>query len=520
MNYTHRYIARICIEAESALSIGSGEKGLNTDRLVARDANGLPYIPGTGLVGVLRHSFQNTSWVNEIFGSGGTDGKGSRLIVSSAFLVGEDGHTIMDGLRKITFNEGYYSYFDRLPERDHVRINDKGTADVENHGKFDEELVHKGTRFVFEIELIASKSEEDKEVWYKLISGINSPMFRVGAGTRKGFGKLKVITENSKIISLDLRAEKDLTTYLNKSGSLNDDISSWDSLNIKNVVAEYDEWENFSLKLRAKDFIFFSAGIGDEDADNTSKVERFFVWDSGRPILSNDQILIPASSIKGALSHRVAYHYNALVGAYIEELGDHSFESQLDVQSLINVIEDDFGIANSNYESSSSEWDTIKEKIEGLQLKDINEWSDFENNLKDEMDGVGENKPTQENNNAIKKLFGYSKNSEKVQHGLRGRVLIDDIYQSFNREKVFNHTKIDRFTNETIDGALFQEKVYYPDDQQFDFEIWVNKEAFSGDDGDKIRLAFEKTLEDLKKGRLPLGGSTAKGHGSFVEIIK
>lgn len=42
-----RYIARFTVEAASALGVGSGNTGLVNDRLVARDANGLPYIPGT-----------------------------------------------------------------------------------------------------------------------------------------------------------------------------------------------------------------------------------------------------------------------------------------------------------------------------------------------------------------------------------------------------------------------------------------------------------------------------------------
>lgn len=100
MKYNQRYIAKFTIEAETPVSVGSGEKGLLIDRLVAKDANGLPYIPGTSLTGVLRHSLYNEKFINDIFGFEGKKGMGSRLIISSAYLVGDDGKTVIEGLKK------------------------------------------------------------------------------------------------------------------------------------------------------------------------------------------------------------------------------------------------------------------------------------------------------------------------------------------------------------------------------------------------------------------------------------
>ena len=166
----YRFIAKIIIEAETPLYIGTGKKGLTMDSLVAKDANLLPYIPGTGLCGVLRHSFNaiDGTLTSDIFGfAKESEGQGSRLKVSAAHLIGEDGETVIEGLKDIDYKEGFYSYFNRLPERDHVRINHKGAGDNENHGKFEEELVHKGTRFAFELELIGN--EEDAENWYSIL---------------------------------------------------------------------------------------------------------------------------------------------------------------------------------------------------------------------------------------------------------------------------------------------------------------------------------------------------------------
>jgi len=116
-------------------------------------------------------------------------------------------------------------------------------------------------------------------------------------------------------------------------------------------------------------------------------------------------------------------------------------------------------------------------------------------------------------------LFGFSKDSGKKIIGQRGHVIISDVYLPLNpqNKKVFNHTKIDRFTNGTIDGALFQEKaVFYKDGIQL--EIWVNEIAFKSDD--KIKKAFEQALDDILTGQLQLGGNSTKGHGLFKGSLK
>jgi len=518
MSFTNRYIAKITIEAETPIAVGSGEKGVNTDRLVAKDANGLPYIPGTGLTGVLRHSFNDEDFVNEIFGSGGEDGKGSRLIVSSAFLIDKDGKTVLDGLRNIDLSEDFYSYFDRLPERDHVRITDKGVADSENHGKFDEELVHKGTRFVFELEFLADDSDEDKRNWKNLIKALSSPAYRIGAGTRKGFGRIRIISNQSKTISWDLRKEEELKAYLNKSSSLNHDTSSWNDFVVYKDDNDLEGWQDFTINLKAKDFFSFSAGFGDEEADNKPKTERYFDWSSGKPELVNkNYTLIPATSIKGALSHRVAYYYNLLKEITIGK-GVVSLTSSLNLDKVEEAIRADLKLEEQNHSSDSPEWEKIENLIQNLNIEDITEWEEFQNALNEE---VNEKKDITlsigENNEAVKSLFGYAK--DEKDEGQRGRVLIEDVYLSPDKvkEKVFNHTSIDRFTNGTIDGALFQEKVTFYQSEEITIPIWVENKAF---EDSSVKEAFIKALDDLKNGCLALGGSTTKGHGMFEEIKK
>jgi CRISPR/Cas system CSM-associated protein Csm3 (group 7 of RAMP superfamily) len=545
MKITHRYIARFTIEAATPLLVGSGEKGLTVDKLVVKDANNLPYIPATGLAGVLRHAFESAfdkQETDKFFGfSEGDKGEGSRIKLSAAHLVGEDEEgkiTVMDGLQNVDFDKGFYTYFDKLPERDHVKISDKGTA-VE-HAKFDEQVVHKGTRFVFEMELIGT--ENDAETWQNLLNLFAAPMFRLGSGTRKGLGKIKIITEKSHQKIFDLTQNADLMAYLEKSSRLDVSLNNWSVLSENTTITDAN-WTAYTLNLTAKDFFLFAAGFGDEEADSKPKTELFFDWTDGIPNLikaeqryknqkeQDTYLLIPATSIKGAIAHRVAFHYNKLKAESIEKLSAVQLSTSINAKKAIENFY--FGVSETDIENdienaSMADLAALKQKIEAIKYDDFyeksTEWSDFKKDLADEVLGLELTRPVMEGNTAVRELFGFAKNSEKDEdgkvHGLRGRVIIDDVYLPYkaenkNKDKIFNHTKIDRFTNGTIDGALFQEKVAYKN--SFYIEIWVENTAFDTDE--HIKTAFEEALKDLRTGKLTLGANASKGHGVFIENL-
>lgn len=509
MKYNYRYIAQFTIEAKSAFAVNSGRVGLLHDNVVSKDANGLPYIPGTSLAGIMRHAAVKTGIADEVFGNGGNEGFGSRIIFSPGLMVGEDGK-VVEGLKNLNFKDGFYSHFKQLPYRDHVRINDRGTA--VDRAKFDEELVFKGTRFVFEIELIGN--HEDKRSWEKILNLVNSPNFRIGSGTRKGHGNFMPVLEKSFQATYDLLQEKDLEAYLIKSSSLNQNLPNNSPIKFEEKVL--DNWERYSLRLSPSDFFIFGAGYGDEEADRISKKEKFIQWKDGKPkLLEEDFILIPATSIKGALWHRVAFHFNRESGNFIGELKNNQapgkkFPVEIFTQQLENLI--------SNQEISITSEDDIYEnliqKIEDFRFEDKEDWKKYMEYLEDE--GIKMNRTTaasSDENNGVNELFGFAKDSENNISGSRGAVLLNDLYIPFDRkkEKVFNHVKIDRFTGGALDGALFQEKAFYSPDP-IEFDIWVEASVLKNQ---QIKEAFEKSLDDLISGNLPLGGMTTKGHGFF-----
>lgn len=98
-DYTYRFLARFIIETVTPLAIGSGEKDIITDALVATDVNGLPYIPGTAIAGVVRSMLIQEGVDPETFFGfqKKKDGNGSKIIFTEAKILNSKGKVI-DGL--------------------------------------------------------------------------------------------------------------------------------------------------------------------------------------------------------------------------------------------------------------------------------------------------------------------------------------------------------------------------------------------------------------------------------------
>jgi Uncharacterized protein predicted to be involved in DNA repair (RAMP superfamily) len=465
MSYTHRYIARIILKAETALFVGSGENSLIYDALVQRDHHGFPMIQGASLTGVLRHGLEakdGSKYWESFFGFGKreekegsqpSDGEGSKIKISSAYLLFPNGK-IAEGI----LEDKSYDYakdldiFTNLPTRQHVRITHKGVA--KKHGLFENEVVYKGCRFLFEIELIGDESDEKK--WEALLHQLGHPLFRIGQGTRNGYGKLSVECCKSKMF--DLRIDKDFKEYLNFNPSLN---ASNNTLVCKKIPEGDNELIKYTLQLIPDDFFIFGSGYGDELVDNTPFVENVLHYDKGNFVLKPHTV-IPGSSIKGALSHRTCFYFNKL---------------------------------KSN--------PVLADKIDKGKFCDLSQ------------------KYVGTSNKAVATLFGVGAGDEAPQ---RGRVIIDDLFyksDEVKNEKIFNHVAIDRFTGGALDGALFSERVSQFEEKNEKFiilniylENWENAED-KEKENTVIMQAFEESLKDVCRGLLPLGGMTTKGHGLF-----
>ena len=466
MKNQYRFLARIIIEAKTPLNIGSGNKGIKSDSLVLRDINGLPFIPGTTIAGLLRHSITVERKDNEnekdydqrldkLRGPlMGNQEIGSPLIITEAKMLDSDS-TVLDGIisqEKLTSE--FLANYRQLPIRQHAKIGHRGAT--LKGGKFDEEIVLKGTRFCFEMEMLSSNNEDEAK-FKELLDTLSSDTFRIGSGSRSGFGEIEVVGGQCQYKMIDLTKDKQKEWYLKKSSSLSEDWQDAEIIDMKKPKAE--GWTTYEIKLNPVDFMLFGSGFGNDKADMTFVRESFVDWSTNPATIKDRErvILIPASSVKGALSHRLAFHYNKIKGVFADTLA------------------------------------------EGKKIEDF----------------VGKN------NEAVKAVFGSEgeKGADgKMQNKLHGNVLISDIIQGASvSPKILNHVSIDRFTGGAIDGALFSEETLYAKGQSFELKLLVKNSAISDKD---VRTAWENTLEDLCACMLPLGGGVNRGNGCFEGTIK
>ena len=481
--YNTRLIARVTIEAATPLAIGSGKKSILTDATINRDANDLPFIPGTTLAGLIRHAIDE-KLADRLMGfikkkndkNGEYEVEGSRLVVTEAKLLNRKGKAV-DGLLNLetacndedrTFLDG----FKHAPIRQHAKINHRGVT--EDKGKFDEEVVPKGARFCFEIELMANPKSEEKFAEYKqnfkdLLRKLRAEGFRVGGKSRNGFGRIEVVGEACLYRELDLSQPSDLDLYLKKSASL---AEAWDGFEpLKLEKPQESRYTRYKLEITPKDFLFFGSGFGNEDVDHSYIKERYITWDSdgnsGRWNSQDNSLVVPASSVKGALAHRTAFHFNKLAERFAnempaEELANHSGKHNEAVCAL-------FGSEGNDDKYESNKKENATERCDGKR---------------------------------------------------RGHVLFSDIIKLKNKKtdkKTHNHVKIDRFTGGAIEGALFDEEalITHPNEpEKLELELLVDVDERINED-QRIILAFEETLKDVCKGLLPLGGNVNKGYGQF-----
>ena len=216
--------------------------------------------------------------------------------------------------------------------------------------------------------------------------------------------------------------------------------------------------------------MFFGSGFGNEDVDHSYIKERFIEWNKegniGRWHSQDHSLVVPASSVKGALAHRTAYYYNKECGIFAEDLPPEDFNKHVGKRN--KAVFALFGSEGNEDETQPTEAPT----------------------------------------------------GERADGKRRGHVLFADIIRNKEEKtdkKIHNHVKIDRFTGGAIDGALFDEEalIVHPDEpEEIEFELLVDVDELINKD-QRIILAFEEALKDVCKGMLPLGGNVNKGYGQF-----
>ena len=332
-----------------------------------------------------------------------------------------------------------------MPFRDHVRLTARGAAADE--GKFDRSYVPAGYRFSFSLALWSMRTEGDL-AWKRLLGLVDHPGFRLGGATRRGYGGLKRVGKLRQK-EFDLSTKEGLKAYSDVPGTF--DVKH-DGLEPFDAHVEAHAWVTATIKLTPEDF--WRVGTGDiplgkrrKPADMLPRTESIVVWNGDRGALGARHLVLPGSSIKGAIAHRTAYHYHRLANAF---------------------------------QGSKSDYDPT-------------------------LDCPG-----------VKSLFGYAKDNDKTNRGQVGAVVFDDVYLKWEPKDIASvmHNGIDRFTGGVRDGVLFSEELVWK------LPAWVRiaidgERAGSDEVAKRAREALCLALDDLTKGRLPLGAGSSRGHGYF-----
>lgn len=463
------HLARFTLEAKSALSIGTGDADGVYDHPIVRDANGLPAIPGTSLAGVLRHLWldeRGEASAEALFGYQRRNrGEASRLEVAACALHDSEGQPaeglLIDaaGLKRLRddllLRAALATREDPL-FRDRVRIGHRGTADA--GGKFDRGILAAGNRFGAELRLW-SDGKDDSE-WETLLAQLADSRLRLGGATRAGLGRVECVSLHRG--TFDLRDSNDIAAFRRLGAGLADTATLTAA---QSPAASAPRGTTLRITLTPRDF--WRIGQGEEalgryenekekEPDLLPKLEPVVEWASGRATIALRRLLVPGSSVKGALAHRIAFHWNALSGVFADDFTPEQLR----------------------------EWDK-SEHCEGVRA-----------------------------------LFGYSKDRETAdgrsggETGQVGHVIVDDAYVQASDTDVqaMIHNSIDRFTGGVRNRMLFTEELIWRRPVEISITLLPGTERVDG----KARAALARALRDLCSGRLALGAGATKGHGSFT----
>lgn len=468
---SHLYIARAVLENATALSLVTGHPEHGFDSVLVRDANNLPTIPGTALAGVLRHHFEtlhDNKMAEDVFGfQRGDRGCASRLHVGWASILDQNGRAVFglrlsDDSESLGGDDAIGPLLEDDRQRQRVRLNHRGVA--ADTGKFDRAVLPAGCRFA--VELALESDQADDPAWTDLLGLLASPDLRLGGGTRAGMGRMRLQSCHQRCFDLRSQADAEAFRALPPQPDAVDGLQAFDPQPTA-LPGHVDGW----LRLQCEDFFRFggeAAELPDEFADGKPadllpKFEPVLEWpDGAKAQWQRRALLVPGASVKGALAHRTAFHYNALTGVFADDM---------DTEAL-------------------AAWDKT------------------------------------EHCPGVRALFGFvaaQKPAEGQGAARAGCLYIDDarIVIGAGEFKRLMHVAIDQFTGGARHGMLFEEQMVATG-REIELEIRLDQERLDdacrleGIEPATVRKALSRALDDIATGMLPLGAASGRGHGVFT----
>lgn len=283
----------LVLESPLLIGDGAGETSDNfKDIHVLKNQNGVPFIPGTSICGILREDFTNSDTLQKLFGY--CDKFSNSIHIKKSDGKKEEWQSAIQ-IDDVELSGSEIIY------RDGVKI-DSLTGTGEKGGKYDYEAVERGAKGDFyvlvnlrgyhfnELNELKEIKKSIAEMLGKLESGI-----RLGALTSKGFGLAKVKKLNAEFY--DFRKKSDVIAWLTGKNAT-EKISPAENI--------FECTENFVVDA---DFSFNSSVIvRDYKISEKELTEKI----SAVSMKSREDFVIPGTSLKGIFRHRAEYIFSKL----------------------------------------------------------------------------------------------------------------------------------------------------------------------------------------------------------------
>lgn len=341
-------VCRVVIETTSPMAIHSGKRETGFDNQLARDANGLPYIPSSAFVGVWRHLSEGVIGQEASDIWFGTQQQRALLSVSNGIIHNSENTPVLGLLapQKIAQDTMLAALSQPVPmSRDRVRINDRGVA--AEQAKFDQVLLPKGIRFCLSFRWMGDQEQRLHE-WRQLLNAVNTRQFALGGSTRNGLGQFKIVADVS--LCIDLR-EPNASQQLHK-------FNTYQTIPQGRHELEDNTGVFAELELQAETTWRCGNGsvlLGESNQQDLlgalTYSERCYVWKNDKAALSpKPQAILCGSSMKGMLIHRITYYYHCLSKRWADDdITDEQWEQR---PEEVNRI---FGFINADPDSSDSQ---------------------------------------------------------------------------------------------------------------------------------------------------------------------
>ncbi len=312
--------------AKTPLHVGGISDGPDTDLPLARDGGGDLYVPGTSLAGALRAWCEprfDREWVDLLFGSTATE-FASRLICDDGLLHLAPGATV--------------------EIRDGVGI-DRSWGGAAPHIKYDRAVVPRRTRLELRLDLELpadpARARSLQSMLGHLLGALRAGRIQLGAATTRGLGWVALDDEDLTIRRRSLDSKSGLVEALRQGGR---------SRRIEDLIQADPDIHprarpTLDIRVHWKPEGFLSVRAG-----------RDGLLVDGLPLVSavgdGTSLVLPGSSIKGALREQAERIVRSLLMIEIEDLESPRLQFLSDVQ--VPLVEQVFGSAGTTSEDASS----------------------------------------------------------------------------------------------------------------------------------------------------------------------